>query len=110
MLWLSRSTRLSENYLFQRHAIEMDPRNQAYIPRSQRGGHDQSFGEIDITAYGASANMASHTAQRVDWYDPRNATHNGVATLPGTYPRQTGTNTNFDSPQQIPKPAVTHES
>lgn len=91
----------------------MDPRNQAYTLRSQRGGHDQSFGDIDISGYGASANMASHTAhtaQRVDWYDPRNATQNGVTTLPANFSRQPGTNTSFENPQQIQKSPATHGS
>jgi len=88
----------------------MDPRNQAYIPRSQRGGYDQSFGNIGVSSYGASANMAPPTAQRVDWNNQRYPTNNGVAILPASLPHQPGTNTNLDSSQQNPMSPVTHES
>lgn len=85
----------------------MDPRDQARLLRLEYGG--QNFGNNNASGYGAGANIAPPTAQRIDWYDQRNATNNGSVTLPATYSRQPGTNDNFGSPRRDPKSPATQE-
>lgn len=83
----------------------MDPRDQVRLLRLEHAG--QNFGNNSLSGYGAGASTAPPTAQRVDWYNQRNATNNGSVTSPASYSRQPGTNTNLSSPRRDPKsPAI----
>ena len=88
----------------------MDARSQAHIPMPQHGGQNQAFGGVNVSSYGNGTNIVPPTAQRVDWYNPRDTTTNAVVTLPANYPRQPGTNINYASLHQDPRSLGTNES
>lgn len=88
----------------------MDPRDQARLFRLEHGGHGQNFGNNSLSGFGGGgASTAPPTAQRVDWYNQRNATDSGPVTSPGTYSRQPGTNVSFGSPRRDPRSPATQE-
>lgn len=87
----------------------MDLHNQSHtFIMPQHGGYNQSFEDIDLSGYGAGANIVPPAAQLVGWYNQRDATDNGAMISPTNDPRQPAENTNFSSPQQDhPKPPTT---
>lgn len=110
MLWLFHRIRSFVKDIVRRDPTEMDPRDQARLLRLDHGGYGQNFGNNSLSGYGGGgASSTPPTAQRSEWYYQRNATNNGVATSPATYPRQPGTNTNFASPRRDPKSPATQE-